>query len=402
MRIGITVSIVAHIAVLTIGLINLGLREPLTPVVESISVDLVPVEEYSNIRMGSLDSTVVDTNTPSIVEDDQPAEIAQPTGNTEQDQATPSPADIPTPAPVTNTAPAPETAPEPVPEPDPAPEPAPAPTPEPTPAPEPTPEPTPAPTPEPVVAPVPATRPTPAPVPEPTPAPEPTPEPTPTPAPTPEPTPAPTPEPTPAPTPEPAEPAVAAPAPAARPANLEQKRQQFAAAEAQRKKQEEDRKKREEEEKKRVAAAAAAQQAPKTQTTKQLDASLADDISAIINNDRTTGGTTGRGGTPTLGDTTGTSARLSQSAIDGFVAKVKTCWNLLPSDINSGLNVRLMVNLSQDGTVTGSQIVSSDPSPAGGAIARAAQRAVQQCGPYTMLSQASYDEWRQIDIELRP
>jgi len=77
MRVGVTVSIIAHIAVLAIGLVNLGLAEPLTPVVESIAVDLVPIEEYSNIRAGQLDSEIVETDTPSIVEDDQPAEIAQ-------------------------------------------------------------------------------------------------------------------------------------------------------------------------------------------------------------------------------------------------------------------------------------------------------------------------------------
>jgi hypothetical protein len=27
---------------------------------------------------------------------------------------------------------------------------------------------------------------------------------------------------------------------------------------------------------------------------------------------------------------------------------------------------------------------------------------VMQCGPYTMLSTDSYDEWRQIEVELRP
>tara|TARA_R110000868_G_scaffold15678_48_gene71393 strand:- start:10308 stop:10874 length:567 start_codon:yes stop_codon:yes gene_type:complete len=187
-------------------------------------------------------------------------------------------------------------------------------------------------------------------------------------------------------------PAVAAPVPASRPANLDQKRQQFAAAEAERKKKEEEERKR----------AAAAQQAQQQQPKPQLDASLADDISAIINNDKTTGGTTGQGGTPTLGDTTGTSARLSQSAIDGLVARIKTCWNLLPSDINSGLNVRLMVTMNPDRTVAGTQIISADASAAGGAVARAAQRAVTQCGPYEMLSADAYDEWRQIEVELRP
>uniref|UniRef100_UPI002AFDDED9 hypothetical protein n=1 Tax=Devosia sp. TaxID=1871048 RepID=UPI002AFDDED9 len=349
-----------------------GLTEPMTPVVESISVELVPIEDYSNIRAGQLTSQIVETDTPSIVEDDQPAELAQPTGNTEQDQVTPSPADIPTPAPVTNTAPAPEAVPEP--EPEPTPEPEPAPTPEPPPPPEPQPEPVPEPAPAPPVPPTPQTRPAPAPTPTPTPAPQPEPEP----------------EPEPDPTPAP--PAVQAPKPAQRPSNLEQKRREFAEAE---------RKKREEEERRRTAAAAA-QQAPRPQPNKQLDAALADDISAIINNDRTTGGTTGRGGSPTLGDTTGTSARLSQSAIDGLVARIKTCWNLLPSDINSGLNVTLSVSMNPDRTVAGTRVVSADPSPAGGAIARAAQRAVTQCGPYEMLSADAYNEWRQIEVELRP
>ncbi|MCS6762043.1 MAG: hypothetical protein MO846_08740 [Candidatus Devosia symbiotica] len=354
MRIGITVSIIAHIVLLTVGLINLGWAEPLKPVVELISVELVPIEEYSNIRAGQLGSKIVETPTPSIVESDKPAVVAQPTGNTEENQALPSPADIPTPAPVTNTAPLPEIQPKPIPEP------------------------------EPVVAPVPAARPALEPVPEPTPVVESTLAPTPELAPELVATPAPTPEPTPAPT----IPVVAAPAPAARPANLDQKRQRFAAAEAERKKKEEQERKR----------AAAVQQ----QTKPQLDASLADDISAIINNDKTTGGITGQGGTPALGDTKGTSARLSQSAIDGLVARIKTCWNLLPSDINSGLNVVVVVTMNPDRSVAATKILSADPSPAGGAVARAAQRAITACGPYDMLSGYAFDDWRQIEMELRP
>ena len=161
MRTGVTVSVVAHIAIIGIGLVNLGFAEPLTPIENAIAVDLVPVSEFNNIRMGSLDSEIVETETPSIVEDDQPAELAQPTGNTEQDQPEPSEADIPTPAPVTNTAPEPEAAPPPEPEPvpEPTPEPEPAPPPEPAPAPEPEPQPAPAPTP--VSRPTPVATPTP-------------------------------------------------------------------------------------------------------------------------------------------------------------------------------------------------------------------------------------------------
>ncbi|ODU86929.1 MAG: hypothetical protein ABT14_07440 [Pelagibacterium sp. SCN 63-17] len=176
-------------------------------------------------------------------------------------------------------------------------------------------------------------------------------------------------------------------------------RQQFAAAEA-------ERKKREEEERRRQAAAQQTQTQGSTPTPRPgptaPNASQADDIAALINNAPTTGGTTGQGGSPTLGDTTGTSARLSRSEIDGLVGQIKNCWNLLPSDLNSGMTVRLMVSLNRDGSVNGTpQIISADPSPAGGQIARAAQRAVMSCGPYT-LSANAYDEWRQIDVELRP
>ena len=377
MRTGLVVSVSLHVLLLVLGLVNLGLTEPLEPNVQSIAVDLVPIEEYSNIRLGQLDSEVVETETPSAVESEEPAELAQPTGNTEQNQVTPSPADVPTPAPVTETAPAPEA--EPAPEPEPVPEPEPAPEPEPEPAPTP--------------VTLPQTRPedlAPPPEPEPEPLPEPEPEPEPLPEPEPTPAPEPTPEPEPAPEPKPTPPQVNVALPTSRPADLAQIREQALAAE---------RRRREEEERQRQAAAAAARQAPPT----EISSETADEISSIINNAPTTGATTGQGGSPTLGDRTGTSARLSQTAIDGLVARIKTCWNLLPSDFNSGMNVTLSMSMNRDGSVAGTpRIVASDPSPAGQAIARAAQRAVMQCGPYSMLSADAYDEWRQIEVELRP
>jgi hypothetical protein len=393
MRTGLVVSVSAHVLVLVLGLVNLGMTERLEPSVQSIAVDLVPIEEFSNIRRGVLDSEVVETDTPSVTESEEPAELAQPTGNTEEDQLTPSPADVPTPAPVTETAPAPETAPEPEPEPEPVEPPPPPPPPAlpetrpadltPPPPPPPEPEPTPDPTPDP--------EPTPEPVPEPEPTPEPVPEPEPT-----------TPEPTPEPTP-PAAPTVNVAMPTSRPADLAQVRQQALAAEEKRREvAEAERKRREEEERKQREATAAAA-ARQNQPTAPSERPPPDDISSIINNAPTTGGTTGQGGAATLGDTTGTSARLSQTAIDGFAAKIKACWNLLPSDYNSGMNVTLRVNMNQDGSPAGTpQVLSADQSAAGQAMARAAQRAVIQCAPYTMLSADSYSEWRTIELELRP
>jgi len=90
MKAGVTTSAIAHAALLIIAIVGLGSAKPLEPeVVESIAVDLVPISDITNIRQGSLQSKVVETETPAVVKTETPAEVAQKTGNTEQDQATP-------------------------------------------------------------------------------------------------------------------------------------------------------------------------------------------------------------------------------------------------------------------------------------------------------------------------
>ena len=119
MRTGLTVSTALHAGLIALAIVGLGIGRPIeaTPV-QSIAVDIVPVSEFSNIRMGSLDSEVLETDTPSVVDTEKPAELAQPTGNTEQDQLNPEDTPTPTPAPTVQTAPVPEAAaPEPAPEP---------------------------------------------------------------------------------------------------------------------------------------------------------------------------------------------------------------------------------------------------------------------------------------------
>jgi len=377
MRLGVTVSFLGHVALLALGLVSLGAR-PLEPeTVDSIAVDLIPIEAFSNIRAGSLESQVLETETPSIVDTETPAELGQRTGNTQEDQVRPQETETATPVPVTNTAP------EEVPEP--TPEPTPQPTPEPPPPPPPAPEPTPAPVP---LAAPPA--PAPAPAPEPTPEPEAAPEPVPEPVLAAEPTPA-------------AEPQEVAPRPVTRVAALDEARAQFqrrqqqqaAAAQQEREAAERaERERREREERERAQAEARRQQQQQQQTA----AREADDISQIINNEQSRGAVTGQGGQQTLGRQDGTAARLTRSELDGLTSQMKSCWNLLPSEIDSGLSVRLLVSLNSDGSVSGTpQITEQDGSAIGRSIARAAQRAVVSCGPYRLAAE-KYDEWRQIDV----
>ena len=77
MKTGLTVSSIAHAGLIALVVVGIGFGRPVEPPpVESIAVDLVPIEEFSNIRLGSLDSTIVETETPSVVDSETPAELA--------------------------------------------------------------------------------------------------------------------------------------------------------------------------------------------------------------------------------------------------------------------------------------------------------------------------------------
>ncbi len=344
MKAGVTTSVIAHAALLIIALVGLGSAKPLEPeVVESIAVDLVPISDITNIRAGSLDSKVVETETPAVVETEKPAELAQPTGNTEENQVTPEETPKPTPAPVVNTAP------EPVPEPQP--------NPEPTPAPDPTPAP------QPVAAP--------------------------TPAPTPEPTPAPAPDP--APTPDDAQPqqevatdtatdapaAQVAPMPAMRPVQLAKPKPKAAPAPTPTPT--------------KVADATPKKDpTPKTETPKATkapdkEAKPADEVADLINSEKSRGAVTGQGGSPTLGKTDGKSATLTQSQLDGLVAQIKGCMSVPAGAAEAGLTAQLHFFIGADGNVTQRpDIISSGSTQLDRALSSAAQRAVMRCGPYNM------------------
>ncbi|OEO31415.1 hypothetical protein VW23_016015 [Devosia insulae DS-56] len=345
MRTGFTVSTIGHVGLIVLAVVGIGMGRPMDPEpVESIAVDLIPVSEFSNIRMGSLDSTVVETEAPSAVEAEKPAELAQPTGNTEEDQPTPMDNPDPTPAPTEQTAPAPEAAAEPEVEP----EPEVAPTPEPRPVVEPQPEPVP------------------EPVEEPTPA-----------------------EPTPVATPEAPNPADRAPKPRTHTASLDQKRAEFkkqqqaekqqqadekAKAEADKKKAEEEKKRKAAEEKQRIEQA-------KADEAKQV----ADEVANLINNEASRGATTGEGGSTTLGREDGRSATLSQSEIGALVAAIRACITLPAGAEDADARAEFTFSIGADGMVSGRpQMLSTPSSQIEDAYARAVSRALQRCGPFTV------------------
>jgi len=325
MKAGVTTSVIAHAAVLLIALVGLGSAKPLQPeVVESIAVDLVPISAVTNIRQGTLDSKVVQTETPAIVETQKTAELAKPAGNTQDDQVTPQATDKSTPAPVVNTAPKPQ--------------PDPTPTPDPTP-----PKETPPPPPTPVAAPDPAPKPE-----EAQPQKEVATETATTPA------------------------EAVAPIPASKPAALQKAPVKAPPVET-----------------KTAEVTPPKPATPKPQTATKLPddkaAKIADQVADLINSEKSRGAVTGEGGSPTLGKTTGHAATLSQSALDGLVAQIKTCMNPPAGAQESNVTATLHFILDEQGNVVRMPDVLSDtPDALTRAFASAAQRAVMRCGPYAM------------------
>lgn len=341
MKAGVTASVVAHATFLALALVGLSAARPLEPeVVESIAVELVPISEVTNIRMGSLDSTVVETETPAVVETETPAELAEPTGNTEEDQVTPTETETETPAPVVNTAP--EPVPEPVVEPEPARVEEPAP-PEPAPVVEPEPAPVEEAAPTEIVADVPAETPTET---------------------------------------------AAAPMPMMRPAALNRtpapkKPEEVKVAEV-----------------KPAPKTPTKTETPKPAQNKPADeaAKEADQVAALINSETSRGATTGQGGTPTLGKNEGRAATLSQSQLDGLIAQISSCpyYNPPMGAADAAVTATLKFSIDAGGNVpTAAQIVSSPATQLERALASAAQRAITRCGPYAMAKsqdvQATFD-----------
>jgi colicin import membrane protein len=352
MKAGVTTSAIMHAALLIIAIVGLGSAKPLEPeVVESIAVDLVPISDVTNIRQGSLQSKVVQTDTPAVAKSDKPAELAQKTGNTEQDQPTPEETNKSTPAPVVNTAPKPVQTPQPKPEPDPVPDPVPEPkpvaAPDPTPVPEPVPTPVAAPKPDPVKQDA-----------------EPQKE-------------VATEKPTDAPA------AQVAPMPASKPPTLQKapaKPQPVVkTADSTPKKADSPKK-----------------QTEQAKTPSSKSDKIADQVAELINSEKSRGATTGAGGEPTLGKTTGRSATLTQSQLDGLVAQIKSCMSVPPGAAEAGITAQLHFNIDAQGNVTAMpDILSSGSTQLDRALAAAAQRAVMRCGPYMMATgqeiQATFD-----------
>ncbi len=347
MKTGLTTSVVLHATLLGFGLFAMSAPRAFEVLdVESLPVDIVPIESITQIQQGDKKATVNEKPAPLPTERPEQVEDAEKVGEAMVDS---------------DTKPTPEPRPKPV---EAAAAPAPSPEPEPKPAEEPKPEPVKQEQP----AVVPATEVTPEPQPKQEVKPDPITE-------------AITADKTDADAIQlPSE----APAPQAKP---QPPKAQTAKAP--------DRKNSE----KPVKEAAAK---PKSDE-KQFDA---DEVAALLNKEKPSGGGAKRSTeTASLGgDKTTGGSKLSQSEMDALRGQVQRCWNI-PAGAADGGNLRVSVQfrLDRNGALDGSPQVIRGGGGAGveRAAAEAARRAVARCAPYNLPAD-KYDAWSDVIVNFDP
>jgi len=104
--------------------------------------------------------------------------------------------------------------------------------------------------------------------------------------------------------------------------------------------------------------------------------------------------------TPALGTETGSASRLSQSEIDAFREKLKTCWNPPVGAPNAEkIWVPITIRLKPDRTLAATpQVEMSAHDAFTQATIDSAVRAIIQCQPYAMFSPQRYDAWKEIPL----
>jgi outer membrane biosynthesis protein TonB len=351
MKAGLTTSVIMHAALLGFGLFTLSAPSALEVAdVEALPVDIVPVEEITQIQQGDKTATVNETPAPLPTKKPDIVPEARKVGENTVDTEKPVTPEA-KPKPVETAA-------------------APPPSPEPAPRPEPVEQPKPEPVkqPEPKQAAAPAT--------EVAPAAEPKQEVTPDPV---------------------AETIVAetaeaeavklpenAPAPEARP-----KPPQAQTAKTP------DRK---EADKPTQEAAAR----PKSDE-KEFNA---DEISALLNKETASGGGAKRSTQQAAlgGDKTTSGSKLSQSEMDALRGQVQRCWNIPAGALDGeALRVSVQFRLDPSGALEGTPEIIAGGGSSGveRAAAEAARRAVSRCAPYNLPAE-KYDAWADVIVNFDP
>src|SRR5262249_55228725 len=102
---------------------------------------------------------------------------------------------------------------------------------------------------------------------------------------------------------------------------------------------------------------------------------------------------------PNLGAPTGTAAKLSQSEIDAFRARVSRNWSPPAGAKPEDLKVLILIQFSPDGRIAALHGPNGGGSFAFAAVRDSAVRALLQGQPYDMFRPEHYDQWKELEVQ---
>jgi colicin import membrane protein len=107
---------------------------------------------------------------------------------------------------------------------------------------------------------------------------------------------------------------------------------------------------------------------------------------------------------PSLGVTSGTAMRLSQSEIDALRARLRQMWNIPPGVTNpDDLVVKVRIQLTRDRKLAGPiAILTQRPGMVFAAVQESVARAIVMAQPFDMLRSETYEQWRDMEITFDP
>lgn len=132
----------------------------------------------------------------------------------------------------------------------------------------------------------------------------------------------------------------------------------------------------------------------------------ADEVAALLDKQKPSGGGAKRSTEQASlgGDKTTGGSKLSQSEMDALRGQVQKCWNV-PAGALDGSNLRVSVKFKLDrtGTLEGAPEIISGGGASGveRAAAEAAKRAVSRCSPYNLPAD-KYDAWADVIVNFDP
>lgn len=148
------------------------------------------------------------------------------------------------------------------------------------------------------------------------------------------------------------------------------------------------------------------QETAKSSSSKESDFN-ADDVAALLNKQQPSGGGAKRStDQAALGGKTNTGgSKLSQTEMDALRGIIQKNWQIIPGMADAGdVRIRVVMKLDRDGSIIGKPQVEATGGTEGTrrALSGGAYRAILRSAPFTSLPADKYDAWNEVIVNFDP